>query len=205
MPTFDKLSICNTALLRTGNTLVAVEGEGTDEWISASDAYDTYLPVVLEGASWNFASEIVTLQRLGDSTHPDYEDMFAKPAGCLYVQMVWVREGRVDYQILGNRIHTTARGYDATCQFIAAPSESEWSQMFAETLRLFVMSALYRGLNEDTTEADKAYQAAYAMLRQASARVAQNAPPRARMNSVLVASRRARRIGSPYDPTLPRR
>ena len=42
----DKLSVCNNALIATGNSGVTIEADGSDEWTAVSNYYDRALPLV---------------------------------------------------------------------------------------------------------------------------------------------------------------
>lgn len=64
-------------------------------------------------------------------------------------------------------------------------------------LQSFVMSGIYRGLHEDTGEADKMWAAGEHMLQMARTRYDQQKPKRAFFNSRMAASRRVRR---PWPP-----
>lgn len=200
---FDKLSICNSALIRTGNNPAAYEGDGSDEWTSASDAYDTMLPVMVQHHDWGFATSIATLNRQGDSVHPDWDDAYYKPAGCLHPQCVWLDDYEAPYQIVDNLILLSASGMTPTCQFVRQPSADQWPDTFVETLRMFIMAACYRGLNEDPREADNLYDRAMKQMAMAASRVSQEQGSRARFRSRLLAARRTSRLGW-FDPYLDR-
>ena len=64
-------------------------------------------------------------------------------------------------------------------------------------LQAFVMSGIYRGLHEDTAEADKLWAEGRAMLQEARTRYDQQKPKRQMFNSRITASRRIRR---PWPP-----
>jgi len=64
-------------------------------------------------------------------------------------------------------------------------------------LQSFVQSGIYRGLHEDTAEADKMWQAGEHMLQMARTRYDQQLPKRAFFNSRMAASRYVRR---PWPP-----
>lgn len=68
---------------------------------------------------------------------------------------------------------------------------------FVLALQAFVMSGLYRGLHEDTGEADKMWQAGEMILQRARTRYDQQKPKRQFFNSRITASRRIRR---PWPP-----
>lgn len=196
MSTFDKLSTVNTALLRTGNNPAQYEGDGSDEWLSGSDAYDTNLPVVLYHHDWGFASQIEELQRAGDSPLPTYDDEYYKPVDALHIEQVWLNEQPAAYQIVNNRIQINGQGYAPLCRYIAQPTADQFPAQFLEALRLLVMSAIYRGLNEDERAADGAYKMAMDMLAGAKTRADQEVPARSHFQSRLLLARRTRRIRS---------
>lgn len=64
-------------------------------------------------------------------------------------------------------------------------------------LQRFIMAGIYRGLHEDTGEADKTEQAAMLLLQQARTRYDQQKPKRQVFNSRMAAARRIRR---PWPP-----
>ena len=57
-----KIDIINRALGRTGDNTVAVANDGSDEWNSASPAYDDALAYMIESHSWGFAMLTIVLQ-----------------------------------------------------------------------------------------------------------------------------------------------
>lgn len=192
---FDKLSICNTALIRTGNNPAQFEGDGSDEWISASDAYDSELPLLLAEHNWGFALDSAELQREGNSGDPQFTDAFYKPAGNLHVSQVWLAGSPIVYGIHRNLIVCNAGTVTPVAKYVMQPSADQWPQHFLEVLRLRIMSHLYRGLNEDTGEADKVYAGSNAMLELARSRTDAESPGRAMVNSNLLRARRRRRLG----------
>jgi hypothetical protein len=64
-------------------------------------------------------------------------------------------------------------------------------------LQAFVMSGIYRGLHEDTAEADKLWKEGLALLQEARARYDMQKPKRQIFNSRITAARRIRR---PWPP-----
>lgn len=201
---FDKLAICNNALLRTGNNPVAEGGDGSDEWISASDAYDSFLPICLGDHNWGFQRGIVELTRTGDSSHPDFDDRYAKPAQCLHVLNVWVDDVPAPFKIVDNEVNVNGSGYTVKAQYVKEPAdETRWPPKFIEALRLFIMSAILSGLNEDATGAAATYKAAEQMLADARNRSDQEGSVRVYTRSRLVAARRTRKISTyVIDPWL---
>jgi len=197
----DKLSIINYCLGLTGNRLVNVADDGSDEWTVASLAYEAAVGWLIEAHSWGFGTTIVTLQRGGDSTDPLYGDFYAKPNGCFRVVWVRVNDAPADYKVIGNTINLTARGGVVTCKFVEQPTPDNWPPLFIQALRASVMAGVYRGLNEDISTADRQDAMARDWLRDAKTAVDQDEPKRAPFNSRLRASRRIRRpwLSSPRD------
>ncbi len=209
---YDKLSIINTALIRSGNNPVQFEGDGSAEWICGSDAYETELPLLLADHSWGFATSSAALTRVGESPDPRFSDAYAKPIGCLHLEAVWLAGVNIPYAILSNRIQCTTTGATVLpfAKFVATPPGDAWPPGFIEVLRQRVMSHIYRGLNEDTTEADKVYAASNRTLSEARTRADQESTPRAYTNSRLARARRRRRgnlavayTSSTSTPTVP--
>lgn len=197
----DKLSIINSELAKTGNNLVAVEDDGSDEWTACSPAFDDAVELTTERHTWNFGSNIVAVNRVGNSPDDLYDDAFAMPQGSL--RLVWVRlnDASVDYKIIGNKICLSSGGGTVTAKIIVDPGSQNWPPIFAAVIRLHVRAAIYRGLHEDAAQADREEAKAEHMLQEARTVVDQNAPKRAMFNSRARSSRRVRRpwVRSPAD------
>jgi hypothetical protein len=58
----NKLGCINSALLLTGDNIVNVADDGSDEWNVGSEAYETAIGYISESHSWGFAKKVVTLQ-----------------------------------------------------------------------------------------------------------------------------------------------
>src|SRR6516162_8290195 len=85
-----KIDIINRALGRTGDNTVAVANDGSDEWNSASPAYDDALAYMIESHSWGFAMLTIVLQP--SPTPPqdtDFDTAYPLPPDCVHV--VWVK------------------------------------------------------------------------------------------------------------------
>ena len=197
----DKLSIINSELAKTGNNLVAVEDDGSDEWIACSAAYDDAVDLTIERHSWNFGSAIVALNRVGNSPDDLYSDAYAMPPGSF--RLVWVRlnDASVDYKIIGNQVCLSAGGQAVTAKYIINPGIQYWPPIFAAVIRQHVRAAIYRGLHEDAAQADREEVKAEHILQEARTTVDKNAPKRAMFNSRARSSRRVRRpwVRSPAD------
>jgi hypothetical protein len=197
----DKLSIINDVLSETGNNLVAVADDGSDEWNVASPAYDKAVENTLEARNWNFDTAVATLVRVGASPDDLFNDAMAMPSPILH--LIWVRVNDVpaDYLIINDQICLSLRGFTATAKYIVdSQSTAAWPPLFAEIIRRWVLAAVYRGLHEDPAEANNQEKAAMFALTQASTRVAQEDPKRATFNSRAKTSRLVRRpwISTPF-------
>ena len=136
MPTYDKLTVINAALIATGSNPVAAD-DGSPEWIMGSAAYDRALPLILDKGSWTSTN----LTRLGASAYPGYSDIYQKPIDCLHVGNVWRtdlgmlsfpssgfdRQGMgtmpqpLDYKIIGDQIHCYGPN-GVSCLYVAIPA-----------------------------------------------------------------------------------
>lgn len=198
---YDKLSIINSALTRTGNNPVAVEGDGSPEWIVAGQAYDDELPLLLYDHSWGFASTIVPLDRIGAAADQRWSDAFRRPTEALHVEAVYsAADIPIDYDVLDNNI--LANATSARAKIIRRPTPESWPEGFVETLRQRIMVHIYRGLNEDPVEATRMAQNAGLALAESRARADQEKPRRARVNSGLVRARYTRKTGYARGSTL---
>lgn len=190
----DKLGVINDALALTGNTLVNVADDGSDEWNTTSAAYEAALPYCLEGGDWKFATTVATLTSTGVAPDdPAYADAYDKPAGLLHLIWVKLDDLPVVYVILDNQIVLNANEGTVTAKYVRAPDVTNVTPMFAMALRTFVMSGIYRGLHEDNGEANNMWKAAEGFLQLARTRSDQEQPKRAMFNSRISTTRRIRR------------
>ncbi len=215
----DKLGIINSALSGTGDNLVAVAEDGSDEWTVCSSAYETALAYIMEGHSWGFATEVVTLQPSPTAPADTAWDT-AYPLPPDLVHLIWVRINQnLDdlnvgqpclYDILQGQLVVNAQGGPPPPPVAVTPSfitikyvSNTYSDptlatpTFAMALQTYVISGIYRGLHNDPAEADKTYKAAEYILQQARTRYDQQKPKRSFFNSRITAARRVRR---PWPP-----
>lgn len=212
----DKVSLIQDACALTGNNIPNVADDGSDEWNTASAAYEAALPYAIEGHDWKFATTVATLERTGTPADDQFTDAYNKPPDLLH--LIWVRlnltgdaqgETPVNYQILDNQIILNASGGTAgdnisstpgvvTCKYVRSPDPTRTTPTFMMAMRAYVMSGLYRGLHEDVGEAARLWAQAEQFLAQARSRSDQEAPKRTIWNSRAAASRRIRR---PWPPT----
>lgn len=195
----DKLSLINDELARTGNNLVAVEDDGSDEWTVCGPAFDASVAETIEAHSWNFDTRIATLNRAGNPDDALYQDAYAKPQGALH--LIWVRLNNqtVDYKIINNQVCLTAGGGVVTAKYVIDQGVANWPPSFAKVIRLLVRAAIYSGLHEDPQTGLTYEKLARDALRDAQTRVDQEQPKRSPFNSRAIAARRVRRpfINSP--------
>lgn len=195
----DKLSIINDELARTGNNLVAVADDGSDEWTVCGPAFDASVAETIEAHSWNFDTRIATLNRVGVPDDDLYQDAFAKPNACLH--LIWVRlnDQTVDYKIINNQVCLSATGGTVTAKYIIDQGAANWPPLFVKVIRLLVKAAIYSGLHEDPQTGMAYEKQARDALRDAQTRVDQESPKRAPFNSRAGAARRVRRpfVNSP--------
>lgn len=215
----DKLTLCNRALSITGNNLVNVADDGSDEWNVCSPAYETGLALMMEDHGWGFAT-VVNANLPASPTAPtntQWDTAYPFPSDLLH--LIWVRVAAVatdlgmqtPYDIENGMLVLNARGgpppptttvtpalvsikYVSTTY--AAPDAGA-TPLFIVALQAFVMSGIYRGLHEDTAEADKMWQAGEMYSQRARSRYDQQKPKRAFWNSRITAARRIRR---PWPP-----
>lgn len=86
----DKLSAINAALALTGDNLVNVADDGSDEWNVCSPAYDTAIGYIAESHSWGFASVVEVLQP--SPTAPidtDFDTQYPLPSDL--VHLIWAK------------------------------------------------------------------------------------------------------------------
>lgn len=204
----DKLAIINDVLALTGNRIVTVVDDGSPEWTVASAAYEAAISYMVEQHDWKFASLVAVLPLSATPpSDPLFTNAYSKPADLLH--LVWVRlnDQNVVYQILNNQIVMNAAGQPpvtpdtvpgvVTIKYIRQPTPDQVTPTFAMALRSFVMSGIYRGLNEDVGNAEHMWQGGETFLAKARTRSDQEAPKRAMFNSRMNAARRIRR---PWPP-----
>lgn len=215
----DKLSLINQQLSLTANNTVAQADDGSDEWNVASAAYEYAIEYMFDAHDWKQITTVLTLQPTGIMPTDDiFDTACAKPADCVHVIWVRLNDQPVVYQILNNQIVLNQYGQAPgtpvppgatpgviTMKYVSAnppvavtgqPSTTAAAQMlrtFMTALGRFVMSGIYRGLNEDIATARAEEAAAIRLLQEARTRSDQEQPKRAPFNSRIAAARRVRR------------
>jgi hypothetical protein len=210
LPSLDLLTIGNQALVDSSNNLVETANDGSDEWIAISSAYDRWWPIMLAEKAWNFDTQIIALDRIGDSDYPPFADVFAKPSDSLYITKIWrtdyaaqmtpyrgdgfgdedIRIPALDYRLVGDQVHTTAPNGVTAKYAVATSDPTHWTSLFAEALRLRIKATCYRSLNEDMSEADKADAQAERAFQKAVQRSNSEEPRRVGFRSGMAERRR---------------
>lgn len=198
---YDRLSIVNTALLRTGN-IPCQEGDGSPEWLNGSDSYDKRLAEVIYAHNWSFATTTATLSSVGISDDPDFPNAFAKPIDCMFVLNLLGQPAScpsliaIDYDILDNAIICNLPDSAPICKYVRRPPDDRWPPGFIGVVTTLVIADIYRGLNQDPDEADKAEARAEKLLMMARARASQEAPAKPLFISRMKLRRGVRRGGN---------
>jgi hypothetical protein len=198
----DKLQIIQDACTQTGNNPPNVAEDGSEEWTHGSVAYELALPYAIEARNWKFGTAVTVLTPTGVApTDPLFDTAYAKPPDLLH--LIWVRldDLPVVYQILNNQIVLNNTGALAvTAKYVRAPTLDQATPTFAMALRAFTAAGIYRGLNEDTSAADRSWALGEQLIQNAATRADQEEPKRAVFSSRLAMSRRARRPWVRWPP-----
>lgn len=209
----DKLGIINSALSQTGDNLVNVADDGSDEWNAASPAYERALAYVTEAHPWSWVTDFRILQP--SPTPPDddrYDTAYPLPADLVHLILVRVDDFRCDHwDFLNGQLVVNAQGgppppTPPTTPFavgIRGIFQSRSDAVNATptvvlTLQMLVMSGIYRGFHEDVAEADKLWSAGMMMLEQAKSRHDMQKPKRAMFRPRIRIARLSRRPYYPY-------
>lgn len=214
MPTFewpvDKLGVINSALSQTGDNLCNAADDGSDEWLTASPAYERALAYMIESHGWSQATDVRTLQPAANAPDDDqYDTAYVLPADL--VHLIWVRVSDLPsvYDMLAGQLVVNARGgpdqpvppnpaitpAPVTIKGIFSTNADPTfaTPTFVVALTSFVMSGIYRGLHEDVAQAAIMWNSGKALLQEAMTRHDQQKPKRSMFNSRITASRRIRR------------
>jgi hypothetical protein len=217
-----KLDIIARALASTGDNVVAVANDGSDEWNTTSPAYDDALAYMMESHAWGFATQTIVLAP--SPTPPqdtDFDTAYPIPPDCVHVIWIKINDNnpttsnqplltlwKIGGTPTGPIILVNAQGGPPPPQPPRTPAQITMfyvsnagaltdSTMGTPTLVLalkaFVTSGIYRGLHEDTAEADKLWMAGEQYLQRARTRYDQQKPKRQFFNSRIGAVRRIRK------------
>lgn len=224
----DELGLINRALASTGDNLVNVAGDGSDEWTTCDAAYQTGIGYASESHSWGFATQVKVLQP--SPTPPqdtNWDTAYPIPQDCIHIIWLKINQDTADapssttatltlYDIAGSPngplIVVNSQGGPPPPQYPQTPAQitlkyvsnagalcdaQNGTPTLLLALQSFIMSGIYRGLHEDSVEADKMWMAGEKMLQMARTRYDQQKPKRQFFNSRMAASRRIRR---PWPP-----
>lgn len=219
----DKLDVVNSALSQTGDNLVASADNGSDEWNVASPAYERGLAYMIEGHSWRWAERVLPNLAPAANVPTDHhwDTAYNLPADFAHLIWVLVNDMPAIYELgMGPTVNNNPSGVQLLVNSQGGPPQPVPPQVpapvtikyisqttsdptfstptFVLALQMFVMSGIYRGLQENFSEADKLWGAALEMLGEAKTRHDQQMPKRALYNSRILAARRVRR---PWPPT----
>jgi hypothetical protein len=189
----DKLAVIQAALVLCGDTVPPTEDDGSNEWLVGSFAYESAITYMMENGNWNFGSDVLPLNRVGDSPDPLFEDAYAKPASSLHLTWVRIDDVPADYKIIGNRVCLNAGDGVVTAGFVAQPTMDQVTPTFAKALECFVRAGIYGGLHEDNGAERELWAKGEAFLMRAKTRSDQEGSRRVLFTSHLRGSRRARR------------
>jgi hypothetical protein len=209
-----KTEIINSALSQTGDDLVAVADDGSEEWKAASPAYERGLAYVCENHPWSWLTDVRTLQPSPIApADTQFDTAYPLPDDLVHLILVRMNNAPCVWDLLADQIVVNARGgppppstpvtpYPVTIKGIfSTNSEPTFATpTVVLVLQMFVMSGIYRGLHADTSEADKLWSAALEMLREARSRHDMQKPKRAMFNSRMTA---VRRRPKPWNQTPP--
>lgn len=218
----QKIDLINRALANTGNNLVNVLEDGSDEYTVCSPAYEDGLACLIEESNWGFATKVAILA--ASPTAPadtDWDTAYPLPADLVHIVWVKINLSADDpvssvvnqpclYDILNGQLVLNAQGgppppaspqtpAQVTMKYVSTDNADPvvGTPLFVRALTMYVLAGIYRGLHGDAAEGAKMFQAAEAMAQRARSRYDQQKPKRALWNSRISASRRVPR---PWPP-----
>lgn len=203
----DKIGIINSALSQTGDNLVSVADDGSVEWNCCSPAYETALALACEEHPWNW---LTTMRTLVPSPTAPSDTMFdtAYPLPADLIHVIYVRMNNVPcvWDFLDGMLVVNAQGgppppskpttpLPVTLKGIFSTNSDavNATPMVVIVLQMAVMSAIYRGIRKDTTEAARMWTEAMGMLDRAKSRHDMQKPKQVAFNSRYTAVRRNRK------------
>jgi hypothetical protein len=218
----DKLGIVNSALSQTGDNLVTTADDGSDEWNVASPAYERGLAYLIEQHPWYWTKTTVVLTAAANApTDTMWDTAYNLPADLVHVILVriatqvsgpWMSTVW-DFQMgpsgaagpSGMQLVINAQGGPppptppaapavVTLQYLSSQSSDPQfaTPTFVLALQALVMSGIYRGLHEDSGQADRMWAGGMQIVMDAKIRHDQQRPKRAIFNSRITAARRGR-------------
>lgn len=193
----DKLTIINNALRATGNNIVNVINDPSDEYQIANGAFERSLRALTARHTWPFASTIEELVRVPDEQNKSRryrENAFRLPINTLHVKEVFLDTVPLtDYEIIGD-VLSCRFSSGVFARVVVQTSEEKLHPMAEEVLTLYVEAGCLRGLNEDFGEARVREQRAELLLEETRSHVDQQNPARNVYKSKIALARRSRRV-----------
>lgn len=182
----SKIMICNMALSRLGERLIATENEETKEAQVCDAFYENVRRELLCDFDWRFALVYATLTQLS-VTSPVWEYMYQLPTDCLLVRRVFPVDASgkfmlmkglppVEYEKIGDRIgcRVTPLGAAYTTD-VSVPAQMD--PLFVEAFSWKLAGAACMGLSASDTKLElclKGYSDALERAKYASAVQAQD-------------------------------
>ncbi len=218
----DKLTLINRALAVTGNNLVNVLEDGSDEYAACSPAYEDGLACLIEEGNWGFCTKVAILTP--SPTAPAdtaWDTAYPLPADLIHIIWVKTNDNASDptssqlhrpvlYDILANQLVLNSQGGPPppaspqtpaviTMKYASTNNADPvvGTPNFVRALNLYVMAGIYRGLHEDKAEAAKMFTAAEAIAQRARTKYDQQKPKRSLWRSRIT---NARRMTHPWPP-----
>jgi hypothetical protein len=215
-----KIDLINRALAATGNNLVAVLDDGSDEYAVCSPAYEDGLAALTEESNWAFATKVAILTPSNTApTDTDWDTAYPLPADLVHI--VWVKTNQntdpsvqnlvnqfARYDILAGQLVINAQGgppppsspvtpVQVTMKYVSSDHADPTSgtPLIVRALTLYVMSGIYRGLHGDAAQADRTFVQAEAIAQRARSRYDMQKPKRSLWNSRIS---RSRLMGRPW-------
>lgn len=206
----DKLGTINSGLSQTGDNLVNVADDGSDEWNTCSPAYERALAYMIESHGWSQATDVRVLQPAGNApADAQFDTAYNLPPDLVHLILVRINDRPCVWGLLNGELVVNALGGAISSPgttpgtltikgiFSTRSDPTFGTPTFVLALQAFVMSGIYRGLHEDTAQAERMWMAGKALLADAKSRHDQQLPKRSMFNSRITASRRIRR---PWPP-----
>ncbi len=199
----QKIDLINQALALTGNNLVQVADDGSDEWLVGSAAYEASIEYMFESHNWSGITAIATPNKVALPANPtpgdtDFTDAYYMPPDCAH--LIWVRidETPVVTVIVGNQIWLNATGaVIVTAKYVSTANpdiaSGNLTRTFMLALLAFVRAGIYAGLEEDSKKEQSQIQLGYKLLMEAKTRSDQQQGKRNCWNSRMAMARRGRR------------
>ncbi len=192
----SKIQIVNNALKSTGNAIVNVAYDGSDEWDVASAGFDRAIDWMLARHPWVFAKTTADLVQVAENPSKRKKYAYAFPTNMLSLRAVFAGGNQIDeydsFEIINARLCLDYSS-DVSVEYIREPPEDKWEVGFIESLTLKTEVYCLRGLNEDYVEARDRDSLAEATLLEARSQTDQQVPRRKGYRSSLAKARKVRR------------